>query len=94
IAATMSTFQKLWNSPVGPKTSHFWAPVAKMCVAAASFADYFRPAEQISMSQQGALMVTGSIWTRWCFVITPKNYALAAINASVGLGGGYQFFRV
>ena len=38
-------------------------------------------------------MVTGSIWTRWCFVITPKNYALAAINASVGLGGGYQFFR-
>lgn len=45
------------------------------------------------MSQQGALMVTGSIWTRWCFVITPKNYALAAINASVGLGGGYQFLR-
>lgn len=45
------------------------------------------------MSQQGALMVTGSIWTRWCFVITPKNYALAAINASVGLGGAYQFFR-
>lgn len=38
-------------------------------------------------------MVTGSIWTRWCFVITPRNYALAAINASVGLGGGYQFFR-
>lgn len=38
-------------------------------------------------------MVTGSIWTRWCFVITPKNYALAAINASVGIGGGYQFFR-
>lgn len=38
-------------------------------------------------------MVTGSIWTRWCFVITPKNYALAAINASVGLGGGYQFIR-
>lgn len=46
------------------------------------------------MSQSGALMVTGSIWTRWCFVITPKNYALAAINASVGIGGGYQFFRV
>lgn len=64
-----------------------------MCVAGASFADYFRPADQISMSQQGALMVTGSIWTRWCFVITPKNYALAAINASVGLGGGYQFIR-
>lgn len=26
-------------------------------------------------------------------MITPKNYALAAINASVGLGGGYNFIR-
>jgi len=23
-------FGKLWNSPIGPKTVHFWAPIAKV----------------------------------------------------------------
>jgi len=22
---------KFWNSPVGPKTVHFWAPIMKVC---------------------------------------------------------------
>ena len=26
-----SKFAQLWNSPVGPKTVHFWAPIMKVC---------------------------------------------------------------
>lgn len=25
-----STFSKFWNSPIGPKTVHFWAPIMKV----------------------------------------------------------------
>jgi len=39
----------------------------------AGAADFARPAESLSLSQNVALMATGSIWTRWCFVIKPKN---------------------
>jgi mitochondrial pyruvate carrier 2 len=29
-AAPESAFGKFWNSPVGPKTVHFWAPIMKV----------------------------------------------------------------
>lgn len=37
-------------------------------------ADFARPAEKLSLTQNAALTATGLIWTRWCFVIRPKNY--------------------
>jgi len=34
----MAAFKAFWNSPVGPKTTHFWGPVANWgFVAAVSF---------------------------------------------------------
>jgi mitochondrial pyruvate carrier 2 len=30
-AVEQSYFTKLWNSEVGPKTVHFWAPIMKVC---------------------------------------------------------------
>jgi mitochondrial pyruvate carrier 2 len=62
-----------WNSEIGPKTVHFWAPVMKWGVVAAGASDFLRPAEKLSLTQNMALLATGSIWTRWCFVIRPKN---------------------
>jgi len=29
--AEQTGFAKLWNSPIGPKTVHFWAPIMKVC---------------------------------------------------------------
>lgn len=29
-APPQSKFAQLWNSPVGPKTVHFWAPIMKV----------------------------------------------------------------
>jgi hypothetical protein len=46
----------------------------KWCLVLAGVADFARPAEKLSATQNGALTATGLIWTRWCFVIKPKNY--------------------
>ena len=63
-------------------------------VVLAGAADFARPASSLSITQNLALMTTGMIWTRWCFVIKPKNYFLASVNFSVGLVGLAQVIRV
>ncbi|PYH28663.1 mitochondrial pyruvate carrier family protein [Aspergillus neoniger CBS 115656] len=93
-AEQQSTFQRLWNSPVGVKTVHFWAPVMKWALVIAGISDFSRPAEKLSLTQNGALMATGCIWTRWCMIITPKNYLLAAVNFFLGCVGVVQVGRI
>ncbi|KAJ5141687.1 hypothetical protein N7526_002682 [Penicillium atrosanguineum] len=82
-AAKQSTFQRMWNSPVGVKTVHFWAPVMKWCLVIAGMADFARPAEKLSLTQNAALMGTGAIWTRWCMIIKPRNVLAARGGGSV-----------
>ncbi|KAI1140646.1 UPF0041-domain-containing protein [Hypoxylon sp. FL0543] len=93
-AASQSWFQRMWNSPIGLKTVHFWAPVMKWALVLAGISDFARPAEKLSVTQNGALTATGLIWTRWCFVITPKNYLLAAVNFFLGCVGITQLTRI
>ena len=45
----------------------------KWGVVLAGASDFLRPADKLSLTQNLALMATGSIWTRWCFVIRPQN---------------------
>ncbi|KAL1983953.1 hypothetical protein VTN96DRAFT_9727 [Rasamsonia emersonii] len=89
-----STFQRLWNSPVGIKTVHFWAPVMKWALVLAGISDFQRPAEKLSLTQNVALMATGAIWTRWCFIIKPRNLLLAAVNFFLGCVGVVQVTRI
>ncbi|KIW00773.1 uncharacterized protein PV09_07753 [Verruconis gallopava] len=89
-----SAFQKLWNSPVGPKTVHFWAPIMKWGIVLAGAADMARPAEKLSLTQNFALMCTGAIWTRWCLIIKPKNVFLATVNAFLFCVGATQVTRI
>ncbi|KAF2859657.1 UPF0041-domain-containing protein [Piedraia hortae CBS 480.64] len=60
----------------------------------AGAADFTRPAEQLSLSQNAALMATGAIWTRWCFVIRPQNMFLASVNALLFCVGTTQVARI
>jgi mitochondrial pyruvate carrier 2 len=115
--AQESGLSKFWNSPVGPKTVHFWAPIMKVRlhpqqshgnahtrnnanihtqwgIVLAGAADFARPADQLSLTQNLALMCTGAIWTRWCFVIKPKNYFLASVNFLLFCVGATQVTRV
>ncbi|KAI9711478.1 MAG: hypothetical protein M1820_002041 [Bogoriella megaspora] len=89
-----SAFSKFLNSPVGPKTVHFWAPIMKWGVVLAGVADLARPAENLSLQQNAALVATGAIWTRWCFVIKPKNYFLATVNFFLFTVGATQCTRI
>ncbi|KAI9933912.1 hypothetical protein ASPWEDRAFT_35885 [Aspergillus wentii DTO 134E9] len=93
-AEQQSTFQRLWNSPVGVKTVHFWAPVMKWALVIAGISDLGRPAEKLSLTQNGALMATGAIWTRWCLIIKPRNVLLATVNFFLGCVGVAQVSRI
>ncbi|KAI4123014.1 MAG: hypothetical protein LQ341_007245 [Variospora aurantia] len=91
---SQSTFQRLWNSPVGFKTVHFWAPVMKWALVLAGVSDFYRPAEKLSLTQNLALTATGAIWTRWCLIIKPRNVLLAAVNFFLGCVGVVQVSRI
>lgn len=62
-------------------------------VVLAGAADFARPAESLSISQNAALMATGAIWTRWCFVIKPQNLFLASVNFLLFCVGATQVGR-
>lgn len=87
-------FKRMWDSPIGFKTVHFWAPVMKWALVLAGIADFGRPAEKLSLQQNAALTATGLIWTRWCLIIKPKNYLLAAVNFFLGVVGVVQVTRI
>ncbi|KXX79254.1 putative mitochondrial pyruvate carrier 2 [Madurella mycetomatis] len=86
--------KRMWESPVGLKTVHFWAPIMKWALVLAGVSDFARPAEKLSLTQNGALTATGLIWTRWCLIIKPKNYLLAAVNFFLGIVGIVQVTRI
>ncbi len=88
-----TTVRSFLQHPAGPFTIFFWAPAGKWGLSGANIMDYKRPVEQLSMPQQVALALTGLIWTRYSFVIIPKNYSLALVNFALGCTGGYHVFR-
>jgi len=92
--AKQSFLQWAWTSPVGVKTVHFWAPVMKWGLVIAGIGDFARPAGNLSLTQNAALMTTGAIWTRWCFIIRPKNMLLAAVNFFLFCVGATQVSRI
>lgn len=93
-AAQQGWIKRMWDSPIGLKTVHFWAPVMKWCLVIAGIGDFYRPAEKLSLTQNIALTCTGLIWTRWCLIIKPKNILLATVNFFLGLVGVVQVSRI
>jgi hypothetical protein len=63
-----------------------------LVIAGAS--DLTKPASQLSLNTNAALMTTGLIWTRWCFVIRPQNIFLATVNFFLFLTGATQTTRI
>ncbi|VUC23615.1 unnamed protein product, partial [Clonostachys rosea] len=82
------------ESEIGFKTVHFWAPVMKWAIVIAGIADFARPAEKLSFTQNFALTCTGLIWTRWCLIIKPRNVLLATVNFFLALVGIVQVTRI
>ena len=86
-------FQQFMQHPAGPKTIHFWAPLTKWGLVLANINDLSRPAEKLSVSQSGALTLTGVIWTRYATQIIPKNWSLFSVNLFIATTGGIQVGR-
>ncbi|KAI9056265.1 hypothetical protein LZ554_001192 [Drepanopeziza brunnea f. sp. 'monogermtubi'] len=91
---TQSWFKRMWDSPIGLKTVHFWAPVMKWSLVIAGISDMYRPVEKLSLTQNLALTATGLIWTRWCLIIKPRNILLATVNFFLGFVGVIQVTRI
>lgn len=83
----------LWEHPAGPKTIFFWAPAFKWALVLTSLDSFTRPLELVSVSQSATLAASGLIWTRYCLVITPVNYALSICNFMLGAANSVQTFR-
>ncbi|KAI3671420.1 hypothetical protein L1987_87157 [Smallanthus sonchifolius] len=49
----MSFFRAFLNSPIGPKTTHFWGPVANWGFVTAAMADIEKPPEMLSGNMTG-----------------------------------------
>ncbi|CCD23989.1 mitochondrial pyruvate carrier NDAI_0C03290 [Naumovozyma dairenensis CBS 421] len=89
-----SAFRRFWQSQTGPKTVHFWAPTLKWGLVIAGLSDINRPVEKVSGAQNLSLLATALIWTRWSFVIKPRNLLLASVNGVLGLTAGYHLLRI
>ncbi|CAL9729531.1 mitochondrial pyruvate carrier 2 [Monosporozyma unispora] len=87
-------FRRFWNSEAGPKTVHFWAPTLKWGLVIAGLNDLKRPVEKLSGTQSLSLLATGTIWSRWSFVIRPKNYLLASVNFFLACTASAQVMRM
>ena len=81
-----SAFARLVASPTGPKTTHFWGPVANWGFVLAGLNDTTKSPELVSAPMTGALVVYSGLFMRFAWRVQPRNailFACHACNASV-----------
>uniref|UniRef100_A0A6M2F7T7 Mitochondrial pyruvate carrier n=1 Tax=Populus davidiana TaxID=266767 RepID=A0A6M2F7T7_9ROSI len=88
-----ATFRAFLNSPVGPKTSHFWGPVANWGFVVAGLVDMKKPPEMISGNMTGAMCVYSALFMRFAWMVQPRNYLLLVCHASNETVQLYQLSR-
>ncbi|ONI08025.1 hypothetical protein PRUPE_5G153900 [Prunus persica] len=86
-------FRAFLNSPVGPKTTHFWGPVANWGFVAAGLADMNKPPEMISGNMTAAMCVYSALFMRFAWMVQPRNYLLLACHVSNETVQLYQLSR-
>ncbi|KAG2499653.1 hypothetical protein HYH03_002591 [Edaphochlamys debaryana] len=77
-----SRLLQFWNSPTGPKTTHFWGPVANWGFVIAGLADMQKAPEIISPNMTGVMCVYSLLFMRFAWEVKPRNYLLLACHAS------------
>ncbi|EQC37139.1 hypothetical protein SDRG_05366 [Saprolegnia diclina VS20] len=88
-----SRFKSFLNHPTGPKTTHFWGPVANWGFVAAAIADMNKPAETISVNMTGAMAMYSLIFMRFAWMVQPRNYLLFVCHVSNETAQLYQLQR-
>ena len=84
----MDSFRAFIASPVGPRTVHFWGPVANWGFVLAAFLDSDKPPEQISRNMTLTLLMYSCLFMRFAYMVKPRNAILGSchfFNASFQL---------
>ncbi|KAG1677635.1 hypothetical protein FOA52_010416 [Chlamydomonas sp. UWO 241] len=99
-AVAQSGVAAFWNSPTGPKTTHFWGPVANWGFVVAGLADMQKPAEFVSPNMTSTMCVYSLLFMRFAWQVQPRNYLLLACHACnegvqlTQLGRWYSWYSV
>lgn len=70
------------NSPVGPRTTHFWGPIANWGFVLAGIMDSNKPPELISTRMTAVLLFYSCLFMRFALRVQPKNYLLFSCHFS------------
>jgi hypothetical protein len=93
MSVPQSAFQAWVNSPAGPRTTHFWGPVANWGLVGAGLADMKKPAEQISINMTGVLCGYSLLFMRFAWMVIPRNYLLLSCHVCNEGVQSYQLQR-
>eukprot|EP00898_Chlorokybus_atmophyticus_P008719 jgi/Chlat1/8849/Chrsp91S08179 len=88
-----SALRAFWNSPVGPKTTHFWGPVANWGFVVAGLADMKKSPDMISGPMTGTLCVYSLLFMRFAWMVQPRNYLLLSCHVANETVQLYNFQR-
>ena len=81
------------NSPVGPKTIHFWGPTANWGLVAAAMMDINKPVERISRNMTGVLMFYSCLFMRFAWMVQPRNMLLFSCHFCNATAQSYLLYR-
>ncbi|XP_031119246.1 mitochondrial pyruvate carrier 1-like [Ipomoea triloba] len=89
----MASLGAYWRSPVGPKTTHFWGPMANWGLVIAGIMDVKKPPDTISGNMTGVLCVFSMLCMRFAWMVRPRNHLLLACHAANESVQLYQLSR-
>ncbi|CXI96857.1 mitochondrial pyruvate carrier protein 2, putative [Plasmodium berghei] len=89
-----NNIKKAFVSDTGLLTIHFWAPTFKWSISLANIADINRDPKLLSLPQQFAIGLTGLLFSRFAYVIKPRNINLITINIFMSITAMYQITRI
>ena len=81
------------NSPVGPKTVHFWGPAANWGLVLAGLLDANKPPEMISENMTLTLFVYSCLFMRFAWKVQPRNLLLFSCHFSNASAQAYLLSR-
>ena len=93
VDANLGAISTVAAADAGPFTIHFWAPMSKWMISGASFFEFDRPTDKISLPQYSALTLTGFFFTRYALLVTPVNYTLCSVNVALFLSSVWHLGR-
>ncbi|RYR05017.1 hypothetical protein Ahy_B06g084843 isoform B [Arachis hypogaea] len=89
----MNTLRAFWNSPIGPKTTHFWGPTFNWSLPLAAAMDTKKPPEAISVNMTAVMCIYSALFMRFAWVVRPRNLHLLACHVSNETVQLYQLSR-